>query len=134
MSPVAILGSNSMASNSTGTPSSKTILPRCRSPWPRATRPARSRAASSARTRPNAPRVGAHVVDPPRLGQMIERLRLVETPHLHRPFYRLTLTADGEHAVFRARDRHRAAVDCRRIGMIDLELGHAGGLAFGQGG
>src|SRR5665647_1269856 len=33
-----------------------------------------------------------------------------------------------------ARDRHRAAVDCRRIGMIDLELGHAGGLAFGQGG
>ena len=79
-------------------------------------------------------RVGERVVDPPRRSQMIERLHLVETPHLHRPFHRCALAADGQRAVVRARDRHRAAVDCRRIGMIDLELGHAGGLAFGQGG
>ncbi len=134
----------------------RTILPRCRSPWQRRTSPARSRAASSGRTRSNAPRVasvsaltacggnssgearssasfwaitsvssstkpavllagatawapldgaservGERGVDSFRLGQMIERLRLIEAPHLHRPFHRLTRAADGEGAVRR---------------------------------
>ena len=74
-------------------------------------------------------RVGERAVDLLRVGQMIERLRLVEAPHLHRPFHRLAGAADGERAVFLARDRHRAAVDRRREGSIDLDLGRAGGLA-----
>ena len=52
------------------------------------------------RARHRAPeRVGERGVDPSGLGQMIERLRLVEAPHLDRPFHRLTRAADGERAV-----------------------------------
>ena len=48
-----------MASNSTGWPSIRTILPRCRSPWQRRIRPARRRASSKGRTRASAARVAA---------------------------------------------------------------------------
>ena len=60
---------------------------------------------------------------------MVERLRLVEAAHLHRPFHRLTRAADGERAVAFARDRHGAAVDCGRKRTVNLKLGRAGGLA-----
>ena len=181
---MAILGSNSMASNSTGAPSSKTILPRCKSPWQRAIRPASSRSDEQVpharecgarclcqrahslrrkkvrrraqlgivlrddlgerigeagglvdrRRRVRAcygppERVGERAVDPLRVGEMIERLRLVEASHLHGPFHRLADAADRKRTVFFARDRHRAAVDCRRVGSIDLNLGGAGGTA-----
>ena len=82
-----------------------------------------------ARHRPGE-RVGERTVDAARRGQMVERLRLVEAPHLHRPFHRLAVAADGERAVFLARDRHRAAINRRRIRSIDLDLGRAGGLAL----
>ncbi len=74
-------------------------------------------------------RVGERAVDPLRVGEMIERLRLVEAPHLHRPFHRLAAAADGKHTVFRSRDRHGAAVDCGRVRVVYLELGRASGLA-----
>ena len=74
-------------------------------------------------------RVGKRAIDPLRVGEMVERLRLVETPHLHRPFRRLAFAADGERAVFVARDRHHATIDRRRVRTVHLDLGRAGGLA-----
>ena len=74
--------------------------------------------------------VGEAVVDAAGVGQMIERLGLVEAGHLDRPFHRLAVAADGEGAAAGARDRHDPLVDRRRERPVDLDLGLAGGLAL----
>ena len=48
--------------------------------------------------------------------------------HLDRPFHRLAGAIERERAIGLARDRHYAAVELRREGAIDVELGEAGGL------
>ena len=77
-----------------------------------------------------AKRVRKRVVDAPCLGEMVQRLGLVEAAHFDRPLDDLAVTADREPPVRRARDRDHAAVDLRRIAPVDLDLGLAGGLAL----
>ena len=77
--------------------------------------------------------VGQRVVDTPILRQMIERLVLVEAPHLDRPFDRLSGAVELQPAVGRARDRQHAPVELRGERPVDLQLRQAGGAAFGQG-
>ena len=66
---------------------------------------------------------------PAALGEAVERLVLVEPRHLDRPFHRLAGAVERERTIGLARDRHDAAVELRREGAIDVELGEAGGLA-----
>lgn len=85
------------------------------------------------RLRHRAPeRIGECIIDPSRISQMIERLRLVEAPHLDRPFHRLARTTDREVAVGSLRDHHYAPVYRGRVGAVDLYFGLAGGPAFRQ--
>jgi hypothetical protein len=79
-----------------------------------------------------AERVRQRIIDAPSLGEMIERLGLVEAAHLDRPFDHLAVTPDRKAAVGRTRDRHHAAIDLRGIALIDLDLGLAGDLALGE--
>ena len=69
-------------------------------------------------------------IDTALLGEMIERLRLVEAPHLDRPFDRLAVAAEREPPVRPARDRDHPPVERGRKRAIDLKLGLAGGLAL----
>ena len=80
-----------------------------------------------------AERVRQPLIDLAALGQMVERLGLVEAAHLHRPFDRLAAAADGK-AAGPARDRHHAAIDRRRERAVDLDLGLAGRFALLQRG
>ena len=77
-------------------------------------------------------RVGEIAVDAPGRRQTVERLVLVEAPHLDRPFDRLARSVDREAAVSGSRNRHHAPVDCGRVGAVDLDLGRAGAFAFFQ--
>ena len=81
-----------------------------------------------------AERVGEIGVDASRRGEVIEGLRLVEAAHLDRPFDRRATAVECQSPIRVARDRHDAAIDIRRIGAVDLELGRAGGLALVEGG
>src|SRR5215211_2334245 len=76
------------------------------------------------------PRAGERSVNASRIREMVERARLVEARHLHRPFHRRSATVERQPAVGFARDRHDTAVDFRRIGAVDLKLGLAGRLAL----
>ncbi len=67
-------------------------------------------------------------------GEMVERAIFVEARHFHRPLDRLARAADRELAAPFAGDRHNAAIDLRRVGRVDLELGLARGLALLEGG
>src|SRR3974377_124318 len=80
-----------------------------------------------------APRVGGRGIDAPRLGQMVERLRLIEAAHLHRPFHRLARAGNGKGAVFFLGDRQHAAVYLRCERAVDLHLGLTGGLSLFPG-
>ena len=75
-----------------------------------------------------AERVGQCVVDLAGRNEMIERLAVVEARHVDRPFHRLALAADRE-AIALTRNGDHAAIDSRRIGAVDLELGLAGRFA-----
>jgi hypothetical protein len=79
-----------------------------------------------------AQRVGERRVDASLAGQMIEGQRLVEAAHLDRPFDRLAVAPERERAVRCARDRHHPAIDFRREGPIDRDLGLASCLALRQ--
>src|SRR6202034_4393260 len=72
--------------------------------------------------------IGEFLVD--RVREVIERARLVEAGHLHRPLDRRPVAANREPAVGLARDRDDAAVDLRRIGRIHGKLGLARLLAL----
>jgi hypothetical protein len=71
-----------------------------------------------------------HKIDLPRVGEAIERLRLVEAPHVDRPLDRLAVAAERKGAVATARHRDDATVKLRRKGPVGLDLGEAGGLAL----
>src|SRR3974390_3490221 len=79
-----------------------------------------------------AQRVGERGIDAPRLGQMVERLRLIEAAHLHRPFHRLACASNGESAVFLLSNRQHAAVYLRCERAVDLDLVLAGCFALCQ--
>ena len=63
-------------------------------------------------------------------GEAVEGFGLVETLHLERPLDRLAGAADRERAAGLTGDRHHAAVDFGRVGLIDRNLGLAGGPAL----
>ena len=69
-------------------------------------------------------------IDPACVGEAIERLRLVEAPHVDRPLDRLTLAGKRVGTVGTARHRDDAAVKLRREGPVGLDLGEAGGLTL----
>ena len=71
-------------------------------------------------------------IDQTLVRELIERLRLVKTAHLHRPLDRLAPAIKRETLVRNAGDRHHAAIDVGRVGAVDVDLGLAGGLAFLQ--
>ena len=75
-----------------------------------------------------AERVGESLVD--FAGDMVEGALLVEAPHLDRPFDRRAGAADGELARRFAGDGDDAAIDFRRVGRVDRELGFAGVFAL----
>ena len=56
-------------------------------------------------------RVGECCIDAALAGQPIERLALVETGHLHRPFHRHALAAEGQPPIGLPGDRRHAAID-----------------------
>jgi hypothetical protein len=58
--------------------------------------------------------VGERGIDAAGIREAIERARLVEAPHLDRPFDRIAFALEREPPIRRARDRHDAAVELRR--------------------
>ena len=110
-----------MASNSTGAPSISTILPRCRSPWQRRTKPARSRALEQARARARTPRALPRRAPPPLPAKQLGRgaqFGIVLRDDLGQLSTKPALCADRRR---RMRLRHRAAervgqrvIDARR--------------------
>ena len=80
-----------------------------------------------------AERIGEAGIKLAALRQKVERLRLVEAPHLDRPLDHRTLAVERKPPVRLARDRNHAAVDVRRERPVDGKLGLASGLAFLQG-
>ena len=66
------------------------------------------------------------------LGDMVERIVLVEARHLDRPFDGFAAAVQGERTTGLARDRHDAAIKLRRKFAIDVEFRLAGGLALIQ--
>lgn len=73
-------------------------------------------------------------VDAGAVGDLVERLRLVETHHVDRPLHRLALAADGEPSVGLAGDGDNAVVERRGEGAVCLDFGLAGRLALRQRG
>jgi hypothetical protein len=77
-----------------------------------------------------AERVGKRRIDAASLGEMIERLGVVEAVHLDGPLHRRPAPIEFQPAVVRARNRDHAAVKLRCEAPIDRDLGLAGGLAL----
>ncbi len=84
---VAIRSSNSSASNGTGLPCQRQRLPRCRSPCPRRTNPARARSACQSASQSSAARFGLLPFAHPRGRQsgMQRRSRVAGGDVAHRP-------------------------------------------------
>ena len=89
----------------------------------------RCRAAVGRRHRA-AERVRQRRIDLAVVGQAVERRVLGETAHLDRPLDRRAAAVERQPPVWRARDRHDAAIDVRRERPVDLDLGLAGRLAL----
>jgi hypothetical protein len=66
------------------------------------------------------------------LSQPVERLVLIEALEVYRPFHHLARAAEAEPAAGTG-DRHRAAIERRRIGAVHRNLGLAGPPALLQG-
>jgi hypothetical protein len=64
-------------------------------------------------------------IEPPPGGEAIEQRLLVEACHLHDPVHRRAHASERQRAIPLARDRHDAAIECRRRAPVDAHLGLA---------
>src|SRR5262249_60333105 len=78
--------------------------------------------------------IGDALVDLTGIGQIIQRLALIEAAHPDSPFDRFALAADREAAIESAGDGHYPTIDRRRKSAIDCNLGFASYPAFLQRG
>src|SRR5262249_36529224 len=78
--------------------------------------------------------IGERLADLTGIGQIIQRLALIEAPHLDSPFDRFALAADREAAIESAGDGHYPKIDRGRKSAIDCNLGFASYPAFLQRG
>jgi hypothetical protein len=68
-------------------------------------------------------------IDCPRVGEVVERLRLVEAPHVDRPLDRFAVASECKVSGATARHRDDAAIKLRCEGPVCFDLGEARSLA-----